>query len=71
MQLRFIDFEVYPNWWCCTFGDYPEDDTNLNESIKDSFVVVQSTDIGCRDKFLRLIKADDVCIVGYNIKDTI
>ena len=34
MQLRFIDFEVYPNWWCCTFGDYPEDDTNLNESIK-------------------------------------
>lgn len=68
MQLRFIDFEVYPNWWCCTFGDYPEDDTNLNESIKDSFVVVQSTDIGCRDKFLRLIKADDVCIVGYNIK---
>lgn len=33
MKLRFFDFEVFPNWWCCTFGDLP-DDRKITEDLK-------------------------------------
>ena len=66
MKLRFFDFEVTPDWWCCTFGDY-ENDTPYDESIKDTFVTVTSDMPNCRDLFVNLMK-DNVCQVGYNIK---
>ena len=66
MKMRFFDFEVFPHWWCCTFGDLP--DGSINEDIKDNFVVVRSDAPDARDKLISLMKEDDVCVAGYNIK---
>lgn len=66
MKMRFFDFEVFPHWWCCTFGDLP--DGAINENIKDNFVVVRSDELNARDKLISLMKEDDVCVAGYNIK---
>jgi hypothetical protein len=66
MKQRFFDFEVFPNWWCCVFGDKP--DTKIDENIKDTFVIVSSDDTNARDKLMSMIKEDDVCVIGYNIK---
>lgn len=68
MKLRFFDFEVTPNWWECTFGDLPEDYNTLNESIKDTFIVITSDDENYRDKLLAMMREPDICVVGYNIK---
>lgn len=67
MKLRFFDFEVYPHWWCCTFGDFPEDG-NLDESIKDTFVTVRSDKGEPRTELLQLLKEENCCLAGYNIK---
>lgn len=66
MKMRFFDFEVFPHWWCCTFGDLP--DGAIDENIKDNFVVVRSDELNARDKLINLMKEDDVCVAGYNIK---
>lgn len=66
MKLRFFDFEVYKNWWCCTFGDYPEAD--FDETIKETFNVVTSDDETARDNLLKFFYEEDVCSAGYNIK---
>lgn len=73
MKLRFFDFEVYPNWWCVTFGDFPEGQlsqdnrwTFIKEEIKKDFQVITSDDPNARDKVLRAIQG--VCCPGYNIK---
>lgn len=73
MKLRFFDFEVYPHWWCVTFGDFPEgkltqDNRNdfVKEDLKKDFFVITSDDRDARDKVLNAIK--DVCCPGYNIK---
>lgn len=67
MKLRFFDFEIYPHWWCCTFGDFPDNGV-LTDDIKQQFVTVTSEDTHPRDRLLELLKEDDVCVVGYNIK---
>lgn len=67
MKLRFFDFEVYPHWWCCTFGDYP-DDGELNEQMKDNFVVVRSDEPNSRDRLLQYLREDGYVLTGYNIK---
>ncbi len=67
MKMRFFDFEVFPHWWCCTFGDLI-DENNFYESIKNDFVVVTSDDVNARDKLIKLMKEPDVCVLGYNIK---
>lgn len=73
MRLRFFDFEVYPHWWCVTFGDFPEGElsqdnrwTFVKEEIKKDFITISSDDLNARDKVLAQIK--DVCCPGYNIK---
>lgn len=73
MILRFFDFEVYPNWWCVSFGDFPEGELNndnrwtfLTEDIKKTFFYITSDDPRARDKVLAAVR--DVCIPGYNIK---
>ena len=65
MIMRFFDFEVFPHWWCCTFGDLSDD---VNENIKDTFVVVRSDESGARDTLIKLMKEQGVCVTGYNIK---
>lgn len=73
MKLRFFDFEVYPHWWCVSFGDFPEGQLNqdnrwdfIKEEIKKDFFTITSDDSNARDKVLNAIK--DVCCPGYNIK---
>lgn len=73
MQLRFFDFEVYPHWWCVTFGNFPEGKLSqdnrwdfIKEDIKKDFFVITSDDPKARDKVLEAIK--NVCCPGYNIK---
>ncbi len=66
MKLRFFDFEVYPNWWCCAFGDLPDD--SFDESIKDTFTVVTSDSHNAREELLQLLQEEYVCVSGWNIK---
>lgn len=67
MQMRFFDFEVTPNWWLCVFGDMPEN-LVFDESIKDTFVEVNSDMPNARDKLLTLLKEEGFVQTGYNIK---
>lgn len=67
MKMRFFDFEVTPNWWLCVFGDMP-DDLNFEESIKDTFVEVNSDMPNARDLLLKLMREQDFVVSGYNIK---
>lgn len=67
MKLRFFDFEVFPHWWCCTFGDMP-DNMEFTEDIKDNFIVVRSDQSNARDTLVNLLREPDVCNCGYNIK---
>lgn len=73
MKLRFFDFEVFPNWWCCVFGDFPEGELHdanrkdfINEDIKSNYFVVTSDDPCCRDRLIAAMQ--EVVNVGYNIK---
>ena len=53
MRLReqMFDFEVYPKWWCCTVGEYPEDE-DIPGSIKDNFHVITSDMPDARERLL-------------------
>lgn len=65
MTERFFDFEVLPHWWLCVFGDYKE---NVDEGIKDTFVVIHSDMDNAREKLIDLMREKDVALFGYNIK---
>lgn len=67
MKLRFFDFEVTPNWWLCVFGDLPEDG-NVTEDIKDNFTIVHSDMANARALCMDMLREEDVCNLGYNIK---
>ena len=73
MKLRFFDFEVYPNWWCVSFGDFPEGELTaenrwsfIKEDVKDNFFCIDSDDPRAREKVINAVQ--NVCIPGYNIK---
>lgn len=66
MKLRFFDFEVFPHWWCCVFGDMINDTVDSN--IKDNMIVVRSDMSNARDELVKMLKEEDVCVFGYNIK---
>lgn len=70
MKFRFFDFEVLPNWWCCVFGDLPEDwkQTGITRDIKETFVTIDSDMSGARDKLMSLLYEKDIVKSGYNIK---
>lgn len=71
MRIRFFDFEVFPDWWCCVFGDLPENavkSTDVTESIKNNFVCVSSDDTNAREKLISLLKEQGYAVAGYNIK---
>lgn len=67
MKMRFFDFEVTPNWWMCIFGDLPEDEV-VDESIKETFVEVNSDMKGARDLLMNQMREDGYVLSGYNIK---
>lgn len=62
-----FDFEVFPNWWCCVIGKYPEDD-NIQESIKDDFIVISSDNPTAREDLLAIVTDRQYVNMGYNIK---
>ena len=64
---QMFDFEVYPKWWCCTVGKYPQDD-DIPESIKDDFIVVTSDDPAAREHLLAVMCDKNYVNMGYNIK---
>lgn len=64
---QMFDFEVFPNWWCCTIGKYPQDD-DIPESIKDEFIVITSDDPSAGTKLLSIMCDKDYVNMGYNIK---
>lgn len=73
MRMRFFDFEVTPNWWCCIFGDMPLDESYVEnraneEAIKKTFVEVDSDMANCRDLLMNLIREENFVNTGYNIK---
>ena len=64
---QMFDFEVFPNWWCCVIGKYPQDD-DIPETIKDDFIVVTSDMSGARETLLNIMCDRDWVNMGYNIK---
>lgn len=64
---RFFDFEVYPNWWCCVFGDMP-DNKIINNNVKETFNVVTSDDDYSRDNLIKYLKENNYVCMGFNIK---
>lgn len=70
MNLRFFDFEVFPHWWCCVFGDLPSDwETNRpNDNIKQNFKVVRSDYSLSRDELIAMLREQGYVQLGYNIK---
>lgn len=64
---QMFDFEVFPNWWCCVVGKYPQDD-DIPESIKDDFLVVTSDMSNARDVLLDCMCDRNWVNMGYNIK---
>lgn len=66
MKMRCFDFEVFPHWWLCVFGDVP--DEHITNDIKNTFKIVHSDMPNARDELISLLKEDDVCVCGYNIK---
>lgn len=67
LKEQFFDFEVFPNWWCCVIGKYPEDD-NIHESIKNDFLIVTSDEAGAREHLLSILCDCTYCNFGYNNK---
>lgn len=67
MKMRFFDFEVTPNWWLCVFGDMP-DDLNFDESVKDTFVQINSDMPNARDLLLSIMREENYAQTGYNVK---
>ena len=51
MNLRFFDFEVFPHWWLCVFGDMPDTNT-INEDISPE--ISKITVIGIEQKLLNV-----------------
>lgn len=69
MKMRFFDFEVFPHWWLCVFGEMPDNENDkLTMDIKNTFKIVRSDESQARDTLISLLKEENVCVCGYNIK---
>ena len=66
MKVRCFDFEVFPHWWLCVFGDMPNEP--ITNDIKNTFKIVHSDMPNARDALVSLLKEEGVCVCGYNIK---
>jgi hypothetical protein len=67
LKEQMFDFEVFPEWWCCVIGRYPQDD-HIPESIKDEFFVITSDDSSARETLLSIVTDRNYVNMGYNIK---
>lgn len=71
MKMQFFDFEVFPHWWCCTFGILPDNITKmeeLTEDVKNDFLVITSDEKNAREHLLSVMQDKDTCNIGYNVK---
>lgn len=68
MIMRFFDFEVTPNWWLCVFGDLPANESDMNEQLKENFVVIHSDLDNARDLLMQQLREEGFVMTGYNIK---
>ena len=68
LKEQFFDFEVFPNWWCCVVGRYPEDDKEVPESLKDDFLVFTSDDKDGGRNLVMTLSDKQYCAFGYNNK---
>lgn len=68
LKEQFFDFEVFPNWWCCVVGRYPQDDSDVPESIKDDFMVFTSDDTDGGRNLVMTLSDRNYCAFGYNNK---
>ena len=68
MKMRFFDFEVTPNWWLCVFGDMPDEQKDIKESIKETFTIVDSDMENARDLLMEQLREENFVMTGYNIK---
>ena len=68
MKMRFFDFEVTPNWWLCVFGDMPDNFEEVDEKVKDNFMIVSSDMPNSRDILMQYMREKDYVLTGYNIK---
>ena len=64
---QMFDFEVFPEWWCCVIGEYPQDD-DIPETIKDNFHVITSDIPDARERLLAIMQRPEHVNMGYNIK---
>lgn len=67
LREQMFDFEVFPEWWCCVIGKYPQDD-DIPETIKDDFIVVTSDMPTARETLLGVMCDKEWVNMGYNIK---
>lgn len=67
LKEQMFDFEVFPEWWCCVLGKYPEND-DVQESIKDDFLVVTSDMPDAQQILLSTMNDRNYVNMGYNIK---
>ena len=67
LREQMFDFEVFPEWWCCVIGKYPQDD-DIPETIKDDFIVVTSDMPTARETLLGVMCNKEWVNMGYNIK---
>jgi hypothetical protein len=67
LREQMFDFEVFPEWWCCVIGKYPQDD-DIPETIKDDFIVVTSDMPTARETLLGIMCDKEWVNMGYNIK---
>lgn len=68
MIMDFCDFEVLPNWWLFVAGYLPENLEDLNESVKETFIVIHSDMPNARDLLMQRLRTKNEVKVGYNIK---
>ena len=75
-NLKFFDFEVFPNWWCCVVSDEEEQypggiynnkfDKETEDKIKSKMRIYTSDDPDSAMKLKADMSTGVVC--GYNIK---
>lgn len=75
-NLKFMDFEVFPHWWCCTVSDEEEHypggtynnkfDIETEKQIKNKMRVYTSDDPDAAKKLQEDLSHGVIC--GYNIK---
>lgn len=74
---RFFDFEVFPHWWCVSFGDHDLQNWKdydamgtdaFEEDIKKKMFTITSDDPDYLQRMREIFNDDYIIFSGYNIK---